>query len=79
MRYSVRRLRRKLPNATIALVCPVPETDRATLQQLGDGAKADLVAASLGEAVQLCIEAARPELKSVAVLKDVLLPTTTAA
>ena len=79
MRYSVRRVRRKLPNATIALVCPAPETDRATLQQLGDGAKADLVAASLGEAVQLCIEAARPELKSVAVPKDGLFLRTTAA
>jgi hypothetical protein len=79
MRYSVRRLRRKLPNATIALVCPVPETDRFALQQLGDGAKADLVAASLAEAVQLCIEAARPELKSAVVPKDALLPATTAA
>jgi hypothetical protein len=79
MRYSVRRLRRKLPKATIVLVCPVPENDRIALQQLGDGAKADLVAASLGEAVQYCIEATRPELTSASVLKDGLLPATTAA
>jgi predicted PurR-regulated permease PerM len=79
MRYSVRRLRRKLPKATIVLVCPVSETDRVALQQLGDGAKADLVAASLGEAVQLCIEATRPEVTRVSVLKDGLLAATTAA
>jgi predicted PurR-regulated permease PerM len=79
MRYSVRRLRRKLPKATIILVCPAPETDRIALQQLADGAKADLVAASLGEAVQLCIEATRPERTSAAVLKDGPIAATPAA
>jgi predicted PurR-regulated permease PerM len=79
MRYSVRRLRRKLPKATIVLVCSVSEIDRAALQQLGDGAKADLVAASLGEAVQLCIEATGLERTSLAALKDGQLPAITAA
>ena len=79
MRYSVRRLRRKLPKAAIVLVCPVPEIDRAALQQLGDGAKADLVAASLGEAVQLCIEAAGGECTSPAAPRDGQLPAITAA
>jgi hypothetical protein len=68
-----------LPKATIVLVCPVSGIDRATLQQLGDGAKADLVATSLGEAVQLCIEATGLELTRAAVLKDSPLPATTAA
>jgi predicted PurR-regulated permease PerM len=58
MRYSVRRLRRKLPNATIILGCWMKETDPAALEQLRDGTKADMVAASLGEALKLCIEAA---------------------
>src|SRR5712675_595160 len=57
MRYSVRRLRRKLPKATIILGCWVKEIDQAALELLREGAKADLVAASLGEAVKLCIEA----------------------
>ena len=57
MRYSVRRLRRKLPKATIILGCWVKDIDRAALELLREGAKADLVAASLGEAVKLCIEA----------------------
>ena len=57
MRYSVRRLRRKLPKATIILGCWVKESDPAALELLREGAKADLVASSLGEAVQLCIEA----------------------
>ena len=57
MRYSVRRLRRRLPTATIILCCWVKDIDPAALELLRDGAKADLVAASLGEAVKLCIEA----------------------
>ena len=58
MRYSVRRLRRKLPKATIILGCWIKEIDPAALEKLREGAKADLVAASLGDAVKLCIEAA---------------------
>jgi hypothetical protein len=57
MRYSVRRLRRKLPKATVILGCWVKEIDPAALELLREGAKADLVATSLGEAVKLCIEA----------------------
>jgi predicted PurR-regulated permease PerM len=58
MRYSVRRLRRKLPKATIILGCWMKDMDLAGLEQLRDGAKADLVAASVGEAIRFCIEAA---------------------
>src|SRR5579872_3969224 len=58
MRYSVRRLRRKLPKAIIILGCWIREIDQAALDMLRDSSKADLVAASLGEAVKLCIEAA---------------------
>ena len=61
MRYAVRRLRRKLPKATIILGCWVKDIDPAALELLREGAKADLVAASLGEAVKLFIEATRVE------------------
>ena len=57
MRYSVRRLRRKLPKATIILGCWMKDMDSAALEKLRDSAKADLAAASLGEALKLCIEA----------------------
>ena len=57
MRYSVRRLRRKLPKATIILGCWVKDIDPAALELLREGAKADLAAASLGGAVKLFIEA----------------------
>ena len=57
MRYSVRRLRRKLPKATIILGCWMRDMDPAALEELRDGAKADLAASSLGEALKLCIEA----------------------
>src|SRR3954449_10173505 len=58
MRYSVRRLRRKLPKATIILGCWLKDVDAAGLELLRESAKADLVAGSLGEAIKLCIEAA---------------------
>jgi hypothetical protein len=57
MRYSVRRLRRKLPKAIIILGCWVKDIDPTALEVLRDNAKADLAAASLGEAVKRCIEA----------------------
>ena len=57
MRYAVRRLRRKLPNAVIILGCWLKDIDAATLEQFRDAAKADLAAASLGEALKLCIAA----------------------
>src|SRR3954447_6535392 len=58
MRYSVRRLRRKLPKATIILGCWLKDVDPAGLELLRESAKADLVAGSLGEAIKLCIDAA---------------------
>lgn len=61
MRYSVRRLRRKLPKATIILGCWMREMDPSRLEQLRDGAKADFAAASLGEAVKMCIAATGTE------------------
>jgi predicted PurR-regulated permease PerM len=57
MRYSVRRLRRKLPKATIILGCWVKDIDPAALELLREGSRADLVVTSIGEAVRLCIEA----------------------
>jgi predicted PurR-regulated permease PerM len=57
MRYSVRRLRRKMPKATIILGCWMKDMDPEALEKFRDGAKADLAAASLGEALKLCIEA----------------------
>jgi predicted PurR-regulated permease PerM len=58
MRYSVRRLRRKLPTATIILGCWLKEIDPAALEVLRENAKADLVASSVADAVRLCIETA---------------------
>jgi predicted PurR-regulated permease PerM len=57
MRYSVRRLRRKLPKTSIILGCWAQEIDPAGLESLRESAKADLVARSMSEAVKLCIEA----------------------
>jgi predicted PurR-regulated permease PerM len=57
MRYSVRRLRRKLPNATIILSCLAQDIDTTVLEALREGAKADLAAASIGDTVRLCIDA----------------------
>jgi predicted PurR-regulated permease PerM len=76
MRYSVRRLRRKLPKATIILGCWMKDVDPAALEQMRDASKADLVAASLGEAVKLCIEAASTEIDHRKIRNAELLATT---
>jgi predicted PurR-regulated permease PerM len=55
MRYTIRRLRRKIPNAQILLGCWTADTDAATLR---DTAKPDAVATTLRDAVRLCLEAA---------------------
>jgi hypothetical protein len=78
MRYSVRRLRRKLPKATIVLGCWLKDMDPAALETLREGAKADLAAASLGEAVKLCIETTGVEDHSHLTTKDQLSRTTAA-
>jgi predicted PurR-regulated permease PerM len=72
MRYSVRRLRRKLPKATIILGCWLKDMEPAALETLREGAKADLAAASLGQAVKLCIEATGVEDHSHLAGKDEL-------
>jgi predicted PurR-regulated permease PerM len=76
MRYSVRRLRRKLPKATIILGCWMKDVDPAALEQMRDSSKADLVASSLGEAVKLCIEAASTEIDHRKIRNDELLART---
>ena len=70
MRYSVRRLRRKLPKAVIILGCWVKDIDPTALEMLRDSAKADLVASSLAEAVKLCIDATGVENQSHAASKQ---------
>ena len=77
MRYAVRRLRRKLPKATIILGCWMKDMDAAALESLREGAKADLAAASLGGALKLCIEATGVEDRSI-MPKDRFSATTAA-
>src|SRR5882762_10023990 len=79
MRYAVRRLRRKLPQATIILGCWIKDIDPGGLELLRDGAKADLVAASLGEAVNLCIEATGAGAHGHGAMKPDEVAATTAA
>jgi predicted PurR-regulated permease PerM len=78
MRYSVRRLRRKIPKATIILGCWMKEMDPLALEQLREGAKADLAAASLGEAIKLCIEATGVESQGREKKQDEFSATTAA-
>ena len=77
MRYAVRRLRRKLPTATIILACCIKDMDPAALESLREGARADLAAASLGGALKLCIEATGVEDRSM--MPEDRSATTTAA
>jgi hypothetical protein len=54
LRYTIRRLRRRLPQARIMLGCWTPDADT-----LREPAKPDDVAVTLSDAVRLCLEAAR--------------------
>jgi predicted PurR-regulated permease PerM len=77
MRYSVRRLKRRLPAASVVLCCLVEGIDAAALEQLREGAKADFAAASLSDAARLCIAAATEAEAPPAAAKD--QPHSTAA
>ena len=65
IRYLVRRLRRILPQGTLILVCYwTDEDERASARELLQYAEADAYATSLPEAVELCVKAAKGELKA---------------
>ena len=55
MGYAIRRLRRRLPNVKVLLGCWMVDGDTENLREL---VKADTVAATLWDAVKLCLEAA---------------------
>jgi hypothetical protein len=76
MRYSIRRLRRKLPKAPIVLGC-LEDVDPGALEKLRDSAKADFAAASLGEGLKLCIKAT--EMEGRVQIREELSGTITAA
>ena len=71
VRYVVRRLRRILPQGTAILVCYWSDEDEApAAKQLLDAAEADAYATSLPQAVELCMVAAKGELKRVEAAKE---------
>jgi predicted PurR-regulated permease PerM len=59
MRFTVRRIRRKLPTAIIMLGVWNGDVTDANLEQLRENAKADLACRSLHDAVNACITAAQ--------------------
>jgi predicted PurR-regulated permease PerM len=68
VRYLVRRLRRILPQGTAILVCYWSDEGEAPAAKgLLEAAEADAYATSLPQAVELCMAAAKGELKRIAV------------
>jgi hypothetical protein len=63
LRFALRRLRRRLPKSHIMLCCWAPAMDPA-LEKIARAAGADLVTASLTEAVRLCLEQAKAQSSS---------------
>ena len=61
MRYTIRRLRRRLPQARIMLGCWVANID----PMLRDTAKSDIIASTLRDALRLCVKAARTQASGV--------------
>jgi hypothetical protein len=57
MRYTIRRLRRKLPDAKIVLGCWMAEADTA----LAETVKADAITTTLRDTVNLCLDLARSQ------------------
>jgi predicted PurR-regulated permease PerM len=57
MRYTIRRLRRKLPDAKIVLGCWMAEADT----MLAETVKADAVTTTLRDAADLCLDLARTQ------------------
>jgi hypothetical protein len=78
MRYSVRRLRRKLPKATIIMGCLMRDIDPTKLENLRDGSKADLAGSSVGEVVKFCIDATGVSGRPLTTALDQLSKTTAA-
>ena len=75
VRYVVRRLRRILPQGTGILVCYWSDEDEApAAKQLLAAAEADAYATSLPQAVELCMVAAKGELKRVEAAKEPTSP-----
>ena len=75
VRYVVRRLRRILPQGTAILVCYWSDEDEApAAKQLLEAAEADAYATSLPQAVELCMAAAKGELKRVEAAKEPTSP-----
>ncbi|MFK4530446.1 putative PurR-regulated permease PerM [Bradyrhizobium japonicum] len=68
VRYAVRRLRRKLPHASILVGLWSGTGDSQRAVSVKESSKADVLASTLREATRVCIEAARPDL---AILEDV--------
>jgi predicted PurR-regulated permease PerM len=65
IRYLVRRLRRILPQGTLIMVCFwTEEGDQLSVKSLRENTEADAYATSLHEASELCVKAAKGELKS---------------
>jgi predicted PurR-regulated permease PerM len=65
IRYLVRRLRRILPDGTLILVCYWNEEgNKAATKAMLETAEADAYATTLPEAVELCVKAAKGELKA---------------
>jgi hypothetical protein len=71
MRYAVRRLRRKLPQARIMIGCWTSPDDAGRLEALRESAKADLFASTLREATRICIEESRLRDQPLAVSRAV--------
>jgi hypothetical protein len=65
IRYLVRRLRRILPQGTLIMICFwADEGDQLSVKSLLANTEADAYATSLHEASELCVKAAKGELKS---------------
>jgi predicted PurR-regulated permease PerM len=76
IRYTIRRLRRKLPNAKVLVGYWMGEGDIANLQET---VKADAVATSFHQAISLCLAAARSPVEGTRQMTQAAIPKNSAA
>ena len=69
MRFAIRRIRRRLPKAIVMLGCWSSNLEPTALEEFRERAKADIVVASLSEAVLRCIEIGRSQASDATTLR----------
>jgi hypothetical protein len=74
IRYAVRRIKRKIPQAIIMVGCWTLKDNEERMSALREGTNANLFCSSFREAVRLCVDATKPNPSSPVLVVGTALP-----